>query len=129
MVVSRLMYGAGAVVWTQSECDALERMQSDMGRWIWRAETSVRNACIRGETGWSTFAEREAKAKMSYMSKVVFGNGNVSEIGRACVMELGCKSRWWRRVAFICGKYGMESMDTRANLIHTRRLNRRWKLV
>ena len=48
---------------------------------------------IRGETGWSTFEERGAKS----MLKVVLEENLVSEIGRACLIELGCKSRWWSR--------------------------------
>ena len=43
---------------------------------------------IRGETGWSTFEEREAKAMVKWMLKVVFEANLVSEIGRACLIEL-----------------------------------------
>ena len=35
MVVSKLMYGAGALAWYQAECDDLEVLQNEMGRWIW----------------------------------------------------------------------------------------------
>ena len=28
----------------------------------------------------------------------------MSEIGRACLIELGCKSRWWSRCRHICSK-------------------------
>ena len=53
------------------------------------------NIMIRGETGWSTFKEREAKAMVKWMLRVVFEENLVSEIGRACLIEIGCKSRWW----------------------------------
>ena len=43
---------------------------------------------IRGETGWSTFEEREAKAMVKWMLRVVFEENMVSEIGRACLIEI-----------------------------------------
>ena len=58
MVVNRLMYGCGALVWHLHECDDLEIRQNGMGRWLWDVG-NVRNELIRGETGWSTFEERE----------------------------------------------------------------------
>ena len=42
-------------MWYQHECYDLEIRQNGMGRWLW----DVRNELIRGETGWSTFEERE----------------------------------------------------------------------
>ena len=52
---------------------------------------NVRNELIRGETGWSTFEEREAKTMVKWMVRVVFEENLVSEIGRACLIEIGCK--------------------------------------
>ena len=49
MVVNRLMYGCGALVWYQHECDDLEIRQNGMGRWLWDVG-NVRNEMIRGET-------------------------------------------------------------------------------
>ena len=86
MVVNRLMYGCGALVWYQHECDDLEIRQNGMGRWLWDVG-NVRNELIRGETGWSTFEEREAKSMVKWMLKVVFEENLVSEIGRACLTE------------------------------------------
>ena len=77
-----------------------------MGRWLWDVG-NVRNELIRGETGWSTFEEREAKSMVKWMLKVVFEENLVSEIGRACLIELGCKSRWWSRCRHICSKFGL----------------------
>ena len=92
MVVNRLMYGCGALVWYQHECDDLEIRQNGMGRCLWDV-VNVRNEMIRGETGWSTFEVREAKSMVKWMLKVVFEENLVSEIGRTCLIELGCKSR------------------------------------
>ena len=86
MVVNKLMYGCGALVWCQHECDDLEIRQNGMGRWLWDVG-HVRNELIRGETGWSTFEEREAKAMVKWMLKVVFEENLVFEIGRACLIE------------------------------------------
>ena len=36
---------------------------------------------------------------------MVFEENLVSEIGRACLIEIGCKSRWWSRCRHICSKY------------------------
>ena len=38
---------------------------------------------------------------------MVFEENVVSEIGRACLIEIGCKSRWWSRCRHICGKSGL----------------------
>ena len=53
---------------------------------------NVRNELIRGDTGWSTFEEREAVVK--WMLILVFEENPVSEISRACLIDI-CKSRWW----------------------------------
>ena len=65
------------------------------------------NKLIRGETGWSTFEDRRAKAMVKWMLKVVFKEKLVSEIGRACLIKIGCKSRWWSRCRHICSKFGL----------------------
>ena len=38
--------------------------------------------------------EERAKALVKWMLRVVFKENMVSEIGRACLIEIGCKSRW-----------------------------------
>ena len=75
-----------------------------MGRWLWDVG-NVRNELIRGERGWSNFEERDAKAMVKWMVRVVFEENMVSEIGRACLFEIGCKSRWWSRCRHICRKF------------------------
>ena len=35
MIVSKLMYGCGALSWYQRECDDLEMIQNGFGRWLW----------------------------------------------------------------------------------------------
>ena len=55
MIVSKLMYGCGALAWYQRECDDLEVIQNGFGRWLWEVG-NVRNELVRGESGWSSFA-------------------------------------------------------------------------
>ena len=45
--------------------------------------------------------EREAKAMVNWMLRVVFEENLLSEIGRACLIEIGCKTRWWSRCGHI----------------------------
>ena len=35
MIVSKLMYGCGALPWYQCECDDLDVIQNGFGRWLW----------------------------------------------------------------------------------------------
>ena len=48
------------LVWSQNECNNLEGKQNEMGRWLWDV-VKVKNELRRGETGWSTFEERERR--------------------------------------------------------------------
>ena len=64
MVVPKLMYGAGAINWSAYEVCELEQMQNSMGRFLWGVGQGVGNGFIRGETGYSSFEEREAKQKL-----------------------------------------------------------------
>lgn len=109
VIVNKLMYGCGALAWYQSECDDLEVMQNTMGRWLWKV-SNIRNELVRGETGWSSFEERETKAMVSCLLRLVFKNNIVSEIGRACLTEIGGNSRWWSRLRHLCGKYGLNDL-------------------
>ena len=67
-----------------------------MGRWLWDVG-NVRNGLIRGETRWSTFEDREAKAIVKWMLIMLFEENLMSEIGRACLVKIGCNSGWWTR--------------------------------
>ena len=109
MVVNKLMYGCGALVWSQTECNDLEVKQNKMGRWLWDV-VNVKNELVRGETGWSTFEEREAKAMVSWLLRIVFSENRMADLGRACLLEIGCKSGWWARCRHICNKFGLKEL-------------------
>ena len=61
MIVSKLMYGCGTLAWYQREC---------FGRWLW-AVGNVGNKLVRGESGWSSFAEREMKCIVDWLLRIV----------------------------------------------------------
>ena len=52
---------------------------------------------MRGESGWSSFVEREVKCIVDGLLRIVYEESLVSDIGRACLMEVGYKSRLWAK--------------------------------
>ena len=104
MTASKLMYRYVALAWYQRECDDLEVIQNRFGRWLWEVE-KVRNELVRGESGWSSFAEREVKCIVDWLLRIVYEERLVSDIGRACLMEVGYKSRWRARCNNVCDKF------------------------
>ena len=57
---------------------------------------------------------------VKWMLKVVFEENLLFEIGRAGLIELGCKSRWWVRCRQICSKFGLFKL---VNLIWLREVS------
>ncbi|ELU15046.1 hypothetical protein CAPTEDRAFT_192141 [Capitella teleta] len=111
------MYGAGAIVWKRAEAKSLEVMQmlENFSKTVSRklfTETvfasfliqtmftyqlyeymsSVWNAVVQGEFGWSTFEEREVKAKMALVRKILWGGSLVAEVGRVLAQAT---NKWW----------------------------------
>ena len=64
--------------------------------------------------------KREENAMVKWMLKVVFEENLVSEICRACLIEIGYKSRWCSRCRHICIKFGLFEF---VNLIWLREVN------
>ncbi|ELU03094.1 hypothetical protein CAPTEDRAFT_192283 [Capitella teleta] len=62
------------------------------------------------QSGWSTFSEREAKAKMGYVKKIYVGGSMVAEVGRGVLLEMGLKSDWWRAVNRIAMDYNLDGV-------------------
>ena len=120
IAVSKLMYGCGAIAGDLKNIKCMDVMQNQIGRWLWNAGQNVSNALIRGEIGWSTFKEREAKVKLDWFRRVIFEDGPVSKVGRATAAELGTVSKWWRRVDEIADMVGLEEL---MNLIALKRIN------
>ena len=78
-------------------------------KWLWDV-VNVKNELIRGDTGWGIFDEREAKVTASWLLRIVFSDNQMSDLGRACLLEIGCKSRWWARSRHICNKFGLKDL-------------------
>ena len=99
------MYGCRALAWYQRECDDLEVIQNGFARWLWEIG-NVRNELVRGESGWSSFAEREVKCIVDWLLRIVYKERLVSDIGRGWIYM----SRWWARCNHICDKFGLWEM-------------------
>ena len=65
----------------------------------------VRNELVRGEYGWISFAEREIKVMVDWLLRIVYKESMVSDIGRACLREIGHRSRWCARYNRLCERY------------------------
>ena len=70
----------------------------------------VKNELIREEIGWSSFEETEAKAMVNWLLSVVFGEHQMSNLDRACLLEIGYNSRWWVRCRHICNKHDLKDL-------------------
>ena len=44
---------------------------------------------------------------MDWLLRIMYEESLVSDIGRACLKEVGYKSRWWARCNHVCNKFGM----------------------
>ena len=81
-------------------------IQNGFGRWLWEVG-KVQNELVRGESGWSSFAEREVKCIVDWLLRIVYEESLVSDIGRECLMEVGYKSRWWEKCNHVYDKFGL----------------------
>ena len=108
MIVSKLMYGCGALARYQRECDDLEVIQNEFCRWLWQVG-KVRNELVRGESGWSSFAEREGKGLVDWLVRIVYEESLLSDIGKSCQLEIEYMSRWWARCNHepVCEKFSL----------------------
>ena len=52
MIVSKLMYGCGALAWYQRECDDLEVIQNGFGRWLWEMEVTFIYSTLAPAQAW-----------------------------------------------------------------------------
>ena len=56
-----------------------------------------------GESGWSSFAERDVKGMVDWLPMIVSEESMVSDIGRTYLREIGYKSRCWARCNHLFG--------------------------
>ena len=96
----------GTLAWYQREHDDLDYMHNGFGRWLWEVGM-VRNESVRGEPVGSYFTEREVKGIVDLASYDSYQESMVSGNGRACLREIGYKSRWWARFKHMCEQVGL----------------------
>ena len=58
---------------------------------------------------------------VDWLLRIVYEESLVSDIGRACLMEVGYKSRWWARCNHVCEKLGRLEL---VNLLWLRNINK-----
>ena len=71
---------------------------------------NVKKELIRGETGWSSFKQREAKVMASWLLKIMFSENLMSDLGIAYLLKIGCKSGWWTWCRHICNKFSFNDI-------------------
>ena len=104
LVVPRLLYGAAVLTWSQEQIGRLESSQDAFGRRLWRVSQNAPGAWVRGEAGWSSMEEREAKAKIKFLVRLAYlpeGDLRAKVVGGVFWSE----NRWARRVVHLCRKY------------------------
>ena len=65
---------------------------------------------VRGKTmyfGWEGWKTMIVSKLMYWLLRIVYEESLLSDIGRACMMEVGYKSRWWTRCNHVCEKFGL----------------------
>jgi len=116
LIVRQLMYGAAVLPWSQAYLEKLEKFQHSMGRFILKAGIFAPLPWISGECGWSTFGEREAKAKLKFLNRLVhMENGDIRKEVLTCVCG-GVKSEWVNRCTRIADKWGVPGWCNRLAL-------------
>ena len=61
------------------------------------------------------------KCIVDWLLRIVYEESLVSDIGRACLMEVGYKSRWWARCNHVCDKFGLWEL---VNLLWLKNINK-----
>ena len=53
----------------------------------------------------------EVKNIVDWLLRIMYKESLVSDIGRACLMEIGYNSRWWARCNHVCEKFGLWELN------------------
>ena len=61
------------------------------------------------------------KCIVDWLIRIVYEESLVSDIGGACLMEVGYKSRWWATSNHVCDKFGLWEL---VNLLWLRNNNK-----
>ena len=58
---------------------------------------------------------------VDWLLRIVYEESMISDIGRACLMEIVYKSKWWARCKHVCEKFGLWEL---VNLIWLRNISK-----
>ncbi|ELT95855.1 hypothetical protein CAPTEDRAFT_206649 [Capitella teleta] len=92
----KAMDESGALVWNENVQKNVERMQNEYGLWMWRLERT----------------EREVKAEVAFVVRVLEEDGLVARVGRACFMEIGVRSKWWKKIGKMTEELGVDVLSS-----------------
>ena len=54
--------------------------------------------------------EREGKAMANWLPRIVFSENQMSDLGRACVLAIVCKSGCCTRCRHLCNKFALKDL-------------------
>ncbi|ELT89047.1 hypothetical protein CAPTEDRAFT_205910 [Capitella teleta] len=60
------------------------------------------------------------EGKIAFVVRVLEENGLVARVWRACLMEIGVRSKWWKKIGRMMEKLGV---DVSSNLVWLRRMS------
>ncbi|ELU11726.1 hypothetical protein CAPTEDRAFT_198596 [Capitella teleta] len=66
------------------------------------------------------FVLGEVKAKVAFVVRVLEEDGLVARVGRACLVEIGVRSKWWKKIGKMTEELGV---DVLLNLVWLRRMS------
>ena len=107
LVVPRMMYAAAGLGWGSTEVKKMEQMQREFGRWLWKVGRGTPNGWVRGESGWSSMEEREAKTKIKYLVRLGFMEEDMMRKLLEYEVRTKIRSGWVGRVRQLCYKYDL----------------------
>ena len=58
---------------------------------------------------------------VDWLPRILYEESIVSDIRRACLMEIGYKSRWWARCIHVCAKFSLWEL---VNLLWLRNISK-----
>ncbi|KAG0430157.1 hypothetical protein HPB47_022973 [Ixodes persulcatus] len=71
VAVPAVTYANDAVVFQQTTLKTLDRHQVEIGRWALGGNGATANLAVTVEMAWSTFEQRDARAKLGYLGRLI----------------------------------------------------------
>ncbi|KAH9371013.1 hypothetical protein HPB48_017002 [Haemaphysalis longicornis] len=107
-MVPGLTYAGAVLCPSAATKEYLERRQREVGRLALGSHRTTPNEAVQGDMGWSSFAAREATAKLSFeMRAWTLGETNWVYRVRRSLLFTARSTRWTKRVRALSEKYGV----------------------